>query len=61
MGFYSPNMNFIPRSVEGKGVSIFVWMEIFCHCLSTMEIPGETFMNELSTCTLPDLCPSGLC
>lgn len=29
MGFCSPNMNFILRSVEGKGVSVFVWMGIF--------------------------------
>lgn len=60
MGFCSPNMNFILRSVRGKGVSIFGLHGGFCHCLTTMENLGEPFMSELTTCTLPDLCP-GLC
>lgn len=38
MGFCSPNMNFILRSVGGKGVSIFVWLG----ALPLLEHNGES-------------------
>jgi len=54
MGFCSPKMSFVLRSVGGKGG------RSFCRCLSTMGKPGEAFLDEV-TLPLSDLHPSGWC